>query len=71
MTPTSRSPSRRTDGAFAGAALLMVLCCAVGPAVLGATVGGMVGGWFGIACAVLVAAGVGLLLHRRRSSSSC
>jgi hypothetical protein len=55
----------RTDAALAAAGLLMVLCCAVGPAVLGALAGGLVGGWLGIACAVLVAAMAGLALHRR------
>jgi hypothetical protein len=49
----------------------MVLCCAVGPAVLGAAAGGVIGGWLGIACAVLVAGLVGLLLHRRSRSRGC
>jgi uncharacterized SAM-binding protein YcdF (DUF218 family) len=62
---TDQKSSRRTDGAFAGAALLMVLCCAVGPAVIGAAAGSVIGGWLGIACAVLVAGLVGLLLFRR------
>lgn len=50
----------------AGAAALMILCCAVGPAVIGAAAGGLVGGWLGIACAVLVAGFGGFALHRRR-----
>jgi hypothetical protein len=43
----------------------MVLCCAVGPAVIGAAAGSAIGDWLGIACAVVVAAFVGLFLHRR------
>jgi hypothetical protein len=35
---------RRVDGLFAGAAVVMVLCCAVGPAVLGAAAASIVGG---------------------------
>jgi hypothetical protein len=50
----------------------MVLCCAVGPAVIGAVAGSAIGGWLGIACAVLLAAGVGLVLHRRtRKRGGC
>jgi hypothetical protein len=56
---------------FAGAAVLMVLCCAVGPAVLGAAAGGIIGGWLGIVCAVVLAAGVGLVLYRRRGRGVC
>jgi hypothetical protein len=50
-----------------------VLCCAVGPAVIGAVAGTAIGGWLGIACAVLLAAGVGLALHRRarRRGGAC
>lgn len=59
-------PARRGDGLLAGGALLMVLCCAVLPAVIGAAAGSAVGGWLGIACAVLLAAGAGLYIHRRR-----
>ena len=43
-----------------------VLCCAVLPAVIGAAAGSAVGGWLGIAGAVLLAAGAGLHIHRRR-----
>ena len=49
-----------------GGGVLMVLCCAVGPAVIGAVAGSAVGGWLGIACAVLVAGAAALLVHRRR-----
>jgi hypothetical protein len=59
------STSRRSDGLLAGGALLMILCCAVGPAVIGAAAGSAIGGWLGIACAVLLAAGAGLLIRRR------
>jgi hypothetical protein len=57
----------RSEVALTGAGLLMILCCAVGPAVVGAVAGGAIGGWLGIACAVLVAGLVALVLHRRRS----
>jgi outer membrane lipoprotein SlyB len=64
--------SRGSDVAVAGAGVLMVLCCAIGPAVIGAIAGTAIGGWLGIACAVLLAAIAGLLLHRRlRRSSGC
>jgi hypothetical protein len=48
-----------------GGALLMVLCCAVGPAVIGAGAGSAIGGWLGIACALVLAGGAALLIHRR------
>ncbi len=57
--------ARRSDAALAAGGVLMVLCCAVGPAVIGAVAGTAVGGWLGLACAVVLAAGVGLALHRR------
>jgi hypothetical protein len=59
------SPRRRSDAPLAAGAVLMVLCCAVGPGVIGAVAGSAVGGWLGIACAVILAAAVGLLIHRR------
>jgi hypothetical protein len=62
---SARPSSKRTDGLFAGAAVLMVLCCAVGPAVIGATAGSLIGGWTGIACAVLLAGVAAVFLHRR------
>jgi hypothetical protein len=64
MSATGKG-ERAQNGLFAGGALLMILCCAIGPAVIGAAAGSTVGGWLGIACAVLLAAGVGLLIHRR------
>jgi hypothetical protein len=65
--------ARRSDAALAAGGVLMVLCCAVGPAVIGAVAGTAIGGWLGIACAVLLAAGVGLALHRRarRRGGAC
>lgn len=57
--------SRTSDSLLGDAALLMVLCCAVGPAVIGAAAGSVIGGWLGIACAVLLAAIAGVALHRR------
>jgi hypothetical protein len=62
---TRNGPRRRADAALAGAGVLMILCCAVGPAVIGAVAGSAIGGWLGIACAVILAAAVGLILHRR------
>jgi hypothetical protein len=56
---------RRGDFAIGGAALLMVLCCAVGPAVIGAAAGSVIGGWLGVACAVVLAGVIGLVMHRR------
>jgi hypothetical protein len=54
-----------SDRAVLGGGLLMVLCCAVGPAVVGAVAGSAVAGWLGIACAVILTAVVGLVVHRR------
>jgi hypothetical protein len=62
---STMKPRGRSDYALVGGGLLMVLCCAVGPAVLGAVAGGAIGGWLGIACAVIIAATVALVLHRR------
>jgi hypothetical protein len=71
MRDTNQSP-QRSNAALAGAALLMVLCCAVAPAVVGAVAGSAIGGWLGLACAVILAAAVGLVLHRRaRRGASC
>lgn len=64
----AKAPGRRSDAALAGA----ILCCAVGPAVLGAVTGSAIGGWLGIACAAIVAAAVGLVLLRRaRTNGDC
>jgi hypothetical protein len=69
---TDTKPARGTNFALLGGGLLMVVCCAVGPAVLGAVAGSAIGGWLGIACAVVLAAAVGLVLHRRtRSRGGC
>jgi hypothetical protein len=56
---------KRANGLLVGGGLVMVLCCAVGPAVIGAAAGSAVGGWLGVACAVLLAGIVGLVVHRR------
>jgi outer membrane lipoprotein SlyB len=61
----STDTGRRPNAALAGAGILMVLCCAVGPAVIGAVAGSAIGGWLGVACAVVLTAVVGLVLHRR------
>jgi hypothetical protein len=62
---------RRSDLVLTGGGILMVLCCAVGPAVIGAVAGSAIGGWLGIACAVLVAAIIGLVLRRARARGRC
>jgi hypothetical protein len=68
----SATSSRRSQTAIAGTGILMVLCCAAGPAVIGAVAGGAIGGWLGIACAAVLAAIVGLVLHRRtRGRGGC
>jgi outer membrane lipoprotein SlyB len=68
----SASSERRTHATSAGAAVVIVLCCAVGPAVIGAVAGSAVGGWLGIACAAVLATIAGLLLHRRsRTRGGC
>ena len=61
----SAEPRRGSNTALVGAGVLMVLCCAVGPAVIGAVAGSAIGGWLGMACAIMVAALVGLVVHRR------
>ena len=58
--------SGRLDSVAAGAAVLMILCCTVGPAVVGAAAGSAVGAWLGMACAVLLTAVMAWVLHRRR-----
>jgi hypothetical protein len=70
---TPGKSGKRADAVLVGGGLLMVLCCAVGPAVSGAVAGTVLGGWLGIACAVILAAVGGLLLHRwtRRPGGAC
>ena len=62
----------RSNAALAGVGVLMVLCCAAGPAIIGAVAGGAIGGWLGIVCAVIVAGTTAFVLHRRaRRGASC
>jgi hypothetical protein len=70
---SSDPPRRRgTDLALAGGGLLMVLCCAIGPALIGAVAGSAIGGWLGIACAAILATIVGLVVRRRtRTRGGC
>ncbi|HMJ34873.1 MAG TPA: hypothetical protein VK501_13255 [Baekduia sp.] len=71
MSVQEKSRSR-FDLTLIGGGVLMVLCCAVGPAVIGAVAGSAIGGWLGIACAVILAAVVGLVVHRRtRQRGGC
>ena len=65
------SARRKPDGLCAGAAVLMLLCCLVLPAAVGAGAGSIIGGWLGVACAVLIAAIVALLIHRRSGTRGC
>ena len=64
-------PSRKVDAALGGAAILMIVCCAVGPAVIGAAAGSVIGGWLGIVCAVVLAGALGLFLYKRSRSKGC
>jgi hypothetical protein len=68
---STRDAARRTDRVVVGAGVLAVLCCAVGPAVIGAAAGSAIGGWLGIAVACVLAAGVGVLLLLRRRRTGC
>jgi hypothetical protein len=68
---TGPDAGRRSDVALVGGGVLMVLCCAVGPAAIGAIAGSAIGGWLGIACAIVLAAIVGLFLHRRTRARGC
>ena len=62
----SSQPARRGSGTLLGVGLLMVLCCAIGPAVIGAVAGSTIGGWLGITIACVLAASVALAVHLRR-----
>jgi hypothetical protein len=63
--PDLATSEKRANGLLVGGGLLMVLCCAIGPAVIGAVAGSAVGGWLGVACAVVLAGIVGLVVQRR------
>jgi hypothetical protein len=59
----------RTKTIFAGAGVLVILCCVVGPVALAAlcvAVDRFLGGGFGIFCGVLLATLAALLLLRAR-----
>ena len=64
----SSEPARPRSGALLGVGLFMVLCCAVGPALIGAVAGSAIGGWLGIAIACMLAVAVALAVHLRRRS---
>ena len=52
--------------------VVAVLCCAAGPAVIGAIAGSSVGGWLGLVVACLLAGAAAVVLHlRARRSTSC
>ena len=56
----------RGNTLFGAAALVMAMCCAVGPAVIGALAGSALGGVAGVALAVAVAGTGAFALHRWR-----
>jgi outer membrane lipoprotein SlyB len=58
-------PGMRAPSTLVGGGVRMVLCCAIGPALIGAAAGSAISGWLGIACAAILAAVAGLVLHRR------
>lgn len=68
---SDQSNTRRDGTWLAAGGIVMVLCCAIGPAVIGAVAGTAIGGWLGIACAVVLAAVVGFVLHRRGRANRC
>ncbi len=69
---TPKEAPRGSNGLFAGMGLLMVLCCAIGPGIIGAGAGSAVGGWLGIAVACVAAAGAGFALYLRgRKRGGC
>lgn len=57
--------AERSRTLLGGVSVLMVLCCAVAPAAIGAIAGTALGGWLGIVVAVAVAATVVFVLRRR------
>lgn len=70
MSGETARPQR--SGALLGVGLLMVLCCAIGPAVIGAVAGSVIGGWLGIVIACVLAASIALVVHvRRRGRGRC
>lgn len=63
----STEPARRGgSNALLGFGAFMVVCCAIGPAVIGAVAGSAIGGWLGITIACVVATAVALGIHLRR-----
>jgi len=62
----------RAGKLFGAGGVLMALCCAAGPAVLGAATGAALGSVLGLAAAVVIAlAGVLLLRRRRGGDKAC
>jgi hypothetical protein len=68
---TAPAPASKADRFLLGGALVMVLCCAVGPAVIGVVASSAVGGGLGIVIACVVAAALGLGLYWRRRDKGC
>ena len=69
---SAREPAqRRGDSVLAGAALLMVVCCVAGPAVIGAAAGIVIGGWLGLAATCVAVGTIGMLLYLRRGKGGC
>ena len=66
------SANGRSGTVFAGAGIFMVLCCALGPALVGAVAGTAIGGLLGILVACAVAAlFAGVLYWRSRRKGAC
>jgi hypothetical protein len=67
-------PAGRAPLLGAAGVILAVLCCAAGPAILGAIAGAAVGSTLGLAaaifCAAAVALGAMLLLRRRQGKGT-
>lgn len=73
MSTETSAVRRRGTGAVAAFGLLMVLCCAIGPALIGAVAGSAIGGVLGVvvACVLAGAVALGLHLRGRRSGRRC
>lgn len=60
--------SGRTGALVGGSGLALVLCCIAAPAIFGVAFGATVGNALDIGAVVLVAVGVAIALHRRRTA---
>lgn len=60
--------SERSGALIGAGGLALAVCCIAAPAIFGVAVGATIGNALDIGAAVLVAVGVALVLHRRRSA---